>query len=759
VNRILLRAILWGGACFAPAAPRAAAEAPKGPAARAGAAFFEAKVRPVLAGSCLRCHGGKKQRGGLRLDSRAALLEGGEHGPAVVPGDPDNSLLVQAVRHAHEDVKMPPNKRLPDADVAALAAWVKGGAVWPEGAAAAQLREERPWAFRPLWQGEPPPGPSGTSANPIDRFIRARLREPGLQPAPRADQRTLIRRVTFDLTGLPPTPEEVGAFLADTAPDAWERLVERLLASPRYGERWGRHWLDAARYADTGGFEADHDYPSAWRYRDYVIRSLNADKPFDHFLQEQVAGDELGLGDADAVTATGLYCVGPVLPESAMLPGLLEYEWLTDAADTTGAAFLGLTFGCARCHDHKYDPLTQKDYYGLQAVFAASDRPFPDKVRLLRIKGLNNLLSDAPVPQKFLSDPRCTVQTEGKTGFRLFHRDRPLEVRLLGRGELSKARDVVAPALPAALPLTGRGPDFAHVPPEKRRAALARWLTSADCPLTARVIVNRVWGWHFGQALVRTPNDFGAQGEPPTHPDLLDWLARDLIEHGWSLKHLHRRILLSETYRMRSTSDGPGLRADADNRLLWHFPRRRLEGEAIRDAMLACAGTLNGKPFGPPVVPPLGKEELTGLFDARGKWPVTKDASEHARRSVYLLVRRTFVYPLFAAFDPPELMTSCPRRAPTVVPAQALTLLNSPVADRQSAAFARRLLRECGPGPEQVVARAWLLAFGRPPERNEAERAVAFLRERTAAHQGKAEAALTELCLALFNANEFVYVD
>jgi hypothetical protein len=514
-----------------------------------------------------------------------------------------------------------------------------------------------------------------------------------------------------------------------------------------------------ARYADTGGFEADHNYPSAWRYRDYVIRALNADKPFDRFLLEQVAGDELWPGDGDAVTATGLYCVGPALAESAMVPRLLEYEWLSDAADTTGAAFLGLTFGCARCHDHKYDPLTQKDYYGLQAVFAASDRPFPDKIRLLCIKALNNLLSDAPVPKEVLNDPRCTVHTEGQTGFHLFHRDRPLEVRLLQRGELSKAREVVAPAVPAALPLAGRGPDFAHVAPNRRRAALARWLTSADCPLTARVIVNRVWGWHFGQALVRTPSDFGAQGEPPTHPELLDWLARDLIDHGWSLKHLHRRILLSETYRMRSAADDPGLRADADDRLLWHFPRRRLEGEAIRDAMLSCAGTLNAKPFGPPVVPPLGKEELTGLFDAKSKWPVTKDASEHTRRSVYLLVRRTFVYPLFAAFDPPESMTSCPGRLPTVVPAQALTLLNSPVADQQSAAFARRLQRECGPGAERTVARAWQLAFGRPPERKESERAVAFLRDRTVAHGGKAEEALAELCLALFNANEFVYID
>ena len=272
---------------------------------------------------------------------------------------------------------------------------------------------------------------------------------------------------------------------------------------------------------------------------------------------------------------------------------------------------------------------------------------------------------------------------------------------------------------------------------------------SSDNPLVARVLVNRVWGWHFGQALVRTPNDFGAQGEPPTHPELLDWLARDLVEHGWSLKRLHRLILLSSTYRMSSIADASAVRLDPENRLLTRFPRRRLEGEAIRDAMLACAGTLNDRPFGPPVVPPLGKEELAGLFDARGKWPVTRDAREHARRSVYLLARRTFTYPLFAAFDPPEVMVSCPQRARTVVPAQALTLLNSPLAREQSAAFARRLLAECGDRPEALVARAWRLAFGRPATPREAERAAQFLRKRPVA----------DLCLALFNANEFVYVD
>jgi hypothetical protein len=320
------------------------------------------------------------------------------------------------------------------------------------------------------------------------------------------------------------------------------------------------------------------------------------------------------------------------------------------------------------------------------------------------------------------------------------------------------------PAVPAVLPRA----DLATVPPAQRRAALARWLTGPDHPLTARVLVNRVWGWHFGQAIVRTPNDFGTQGEPPTHPELLDWLARDFMDHGWSLKHLHRRILLSRTYQMRSVAGGRGLQVDPRNRLLWHFPRQRLEGEAIRDALLACAGNLNTKLFGPPVVPPLSSQELTGLFDTKTKWPVTQDAAEHTRRSVYILVRRTFVYPLFAAFDPPEVMVSCPQRAPTVVPAQALTLLNSPLAREQAAAFAQRLLQECGHQPEKLAARAWRLAFGRDITAKETQRAVIFLQERTNALAGNAsapamasarQAALAELCLALLNANEFVFVD
>jgi hypothetical protein len=616
--------------------------------------------------------------------------------------------------------------------------------------------EKKPWALAPIQNVRVPPDRDGWSASPVDRFLRARQRERGLEPTGLAGKRTLIRRLTFDLIGLPPTPAEVEAFVADHSPDAYAKLVERLLASPHYGERWGRHWLDVVRYADTGGFEQDYLYVNAWRYRDYVIRSLNADKPFDRMIQEQIAGDELWPEDPDAVAATGMYAVGPVLGESAMVSGQLEYEWLTDAVDTTGSAFLGLTLACCRCHNHKYDPFTQKDYFALQAIFAASDRPFPERVRVGRIKSLNGILSEVPLPKKLENDRRCTVKTEAMVGLRLFHRAQPLTIHRLHRGELSKAREVALPALPVVLRDDPQGSktrpgawDFTPVRAEQRRAAFARWLTSPDNPLTARVLVNRVWGWHFGQGIVRTPNDFGAQGEAPTHPELLDWLARDFSARGWSLKHLHRRILLSRTYQLDSAAQGSGVQLDPENRLLWHFPRRRLEGEVIRDSLLACAGTVNLKPFGPAVVPPLSKTELTGLFDVKAKWPVTKDAAEHTRRSVYLVVRRTFIHPLLAAFDAPEMMTSCPQRSRTVVPTQALTLLNSPLAREQADAFAGRLLSECGDREANIIDRAWQLSFARLPTPAESRYALDFLKQQP----------LAGLCLALFNANEFIYID
>lgn len=639
--------------------------------------------------------------------------------------------------------------------VCVLAALMGSPAAW-----AADGQHPLPWSFNPL--GDPrPPVNSGAKwgTNGIDAFVLAQLRERGLGPVKEASRIVLLRRACFDLAGLPPSPDQIESFLNDSRPDAYERLIDRLLASPQYGEQWAKHWLDTVRYADTSGFEKDHLYPDAWKYRDYVIRSLNADKPYDRFIREQIAGDELWPEDPDAVTATAMYCVGPAVDEAAMKSTELEHEWRTDSVDTTGAAFLGLTLGCARCHDHKYDPLTQKDYYALHAVFGDTDRPYPQAIRLLRIKGLNGWLSDAPVPKKFLNDPRCTVETEQQVGgFHLFHRQQPLTVHLLRRGQFSMPQEAVSPAVPAVFHKDDEHREFGEVPLDHRRTALADWIASPQNPLTARVIVNRVWAWHFGEGIVRTPNDFGNQGELPTHPQLLDYLARDFIQHGWSLKHLHKLIMLSSTYRMESIPDPKAADLDPENRLLSHFSRLRLDGESIRDAILACAGTLNPKQFGPAVVPPLDGQELAGLFDAKSKWPITKDPSEHTRRSVYLLVRRTFALPMFAAFDAPDVMVSCPRRFQTTVPTQSLTLFNSPFVREQAGAMAKRLIDECGKGDRKAIARAWLLCFSRPPNESEISKADEFLEDQSRRLSDR-QAALSALCLALLNANEFVYID
>jgi hypothetical protein len=609
------------------------------------------------------------------------------------------------------------------------------------------------WAFRPVREPAVPvcrdPMAAAWVKSPIDAFILARLEASGLKLASPADRRTLIRRVTLDLTGLPPTPEEIDAFLADTSPDAFAKVVDRLLASPHYGERWGRHWLDVARYADSGGFETDIFFGSAWRYRDYVIRSFNADKPYDRFVKEQIAGDELYPGDREALVGTGLYAVGPVLQEADMVPGKLDYDWLTDAVDTTGSAFLGLTLGCARCHDHKYDPISQWDYFALQSVFAGSDLcDFkPDGTRLrehvilkkteTEFEQARKKVDPKTKPGDFDEYPEIPLRGLG-------HRSNPVAVRLLKRGELSHPGDPIEPGLPAEL-AAGRKLD--GVPREKWRTALAEWVADPKNPLTVRVLVNRIWQGHFGRGLVDTPNDFGTRGERPTHPELLEWLAVEFVEHGWSLKHLHRRIVLSSTYQMSSAAGPEALRKDPDNRLLGRFQPRRVEAEVVWDGMRAVAGTFDRRMYGLPVFPPLDGRELIGNYK---KWPADPPAAAN-RRAVYVVVRRSFRFPALGAFDPPDNVSSCGRRDVTIVPGQALTLLNNRAARDQAAAFADRLLRETDGRPEAVVARAWLIAYGRPIADDERRDAVAFL--------GACDkVAVTELCVALFNTNEFVYL-
>jgi hypothetical protein len=722
------------------------------PVSSAAEVDYGRDVLPILTAHCFACHGpdAGARKADLRLDTpdRAAGAGG-----VIVPGQPARSELITRVTAADADGRMPPPKagaRLTAGQVRVLRSWIEQGARYTEH-----------WAFQPVRRPPVPElrTPNSAIRNPVDAFVLARLEKEGLKPAPRASREVLLRRVTIDLTGLPPTPEEVEAFLKDDSPDAYGKVVERLLASPQYGERWARHWLDVARYADSGGFETDIFFGGAWRYRDYVIRSFNADKPYDRFIREQIAGDELFPGDREARVATSLYAVGPVLQEAGMVPGKLDYDWLTDAVDTTGSAFLGLTVGCARCHDHKYDPVSQKDYFALQALFAGSDLfDFKSDGSVLRehvaLKKTETEFEQARKKKDARKEPGDYDEYPEIPLRGLGHRSKSLPVRLLKRGELNTPGDAVKPALPAKL-AGGVSPD--GVPREKWRSTLADWVASTDNPLTARVVVNRVWQWHFGQGLVRTPNDFGTRGERPTHPELLDWLASDLIEHSWSLKHLHRRIVLSNAYQASSGASPAALRLDPDNRLLGRFAPRRVEAEVVWDGTRAVAGTLDRRTFGLPVFPPLDEHELIGNYK---KWPASP-AAEANRRAVYVVARRSFRFPPLGAFDLPETTASCGQRDCTIVPNQGLTLLNNRSAREQAAAFAGRLLRETDRTPEAVAARAWLYAYGRRITDDERREAAAFLRDRESAAAGAADpraAAVTELCVALFNTNEFVYL-
>jgi mono/diheme cytochrome c family protein len=749
------------------------------PAARVD---FNRDVLPILSARCFACHGpdASQRKAGLRLDARADALAERDDDPAITPGRPDKSALITRVSHAKAG-RMPPPKAGPaltHEQVEVLTRWIEQGAEYADH-----------WAFvAPKRPPLPRVADGAWPQTPVDAFVLQALEARGLKHAPKASREVLIRRATLDLTGLPPTPAEVKAFLADTAPDAYERLIERLLASPHYGERWGRHWLDVVRYADSGGFETDIFYSHAWRYRDYVIRAFNADKPFDRFLKEQIAGDELYPGDAEALLATSVFTIGPVLEESAMVKGWLEYDLLTDMVDTTGSAFLGLTLGCARCHDHKYDPVSQKDYYALQGLFAASDlydiKPdgsrtnqggkLPIKSTLAvfeleQAKARARRLSDAEGRSRYLKQvaeyyagkgagrPEDGMMHLGEPSLIpvrvLAHRPKPLEIRLLKRGELDTPGAVVAPGLPETLAGATARKD---IPAKERRAALAEWIASKDNPLTARVIVNRVWQWHFGQGLVRTPNDFGVRGERPTHPELLDWLTVEFVKHGWSLKHLHRVILRSAAYQMASAVDPAILEADPDNRWVTRFQPRRVEAEVIWDLQRAAAGTLDLTMFDLPFAPPLDAQEQIGNFR---RWPASLP-EEANRRALYILVKRSFRFPMFSAFDLPDNVNSCGQRDSTVVPNQALTLLNNKLVHEQARAFAKRLLAETDGTPAAVAELAWWYAYGRPIAAHERQKVTAFLAARRRAHGGEGAElrAAQELCLALFNTNEFIYL-
>ncbi len=914
-------------AIAAPARDEATVEEPRAASAEE-AAFFEAKVRPVLVDSCFQCHGPRKQSGGLRLDSRASALQGGDGGPALIPGEPEKSPLVLAARHDGE-LKMPPKGKLPDPAVAALAAWVKMGAPWSAGSNPTSRAQNEPngtlWSLKPVVD---PPLPrvehSDRVASPVDAFILAKLEARKLEPSPPADKRTLIRRATFDLTGLPPTPAEVDAFLGDDSPEAFARVVDRLLASPRYGEAWGRHWLDVARYADTKGyvFTEEKRYPYSYTYRDYVIRSFNEDKPYDRFILEQVAADRLPpTDDKRPLAALGFLTVGRRFLND-------QNEIIDDRIDVVTRGLMGLSVTCARCHDHKFDPIPTEDYYSLHGVFASSvepanlpglpdpvpeaDKASYDKERQARLDAVEKLKGDdkakleaemrdhlaalteaaaeldfeanrdgkldevarkhkvAPERLRFLAgrlkkvfeagqahdpflapwrafaalpaadfeakaaelaeqlveepdpdhpvdplvlkafegDPPKTLAEVARRYGGLFEKAAkadaadaslgPIRARLaadggllvippdalkkvLNRAEREKLQatekkveelDVAHPGSPARAMVLNDAPNPTEphvflrgnpgrpgkaVPRRFLRALspggeakpfgegsgrldLARAIASPDNPLTPRVMVNRIWHHHFGVGLVATPSDFGFRGDPPTHPELLDFLARRFVEGGWSVKAIHRMILLSSTYQQKSDHRDDGFAADPRNQLLWRQNRRRLEFESMRDAVLAVAGKLDLRMGGRPVE----------LFDPK---------AISTRRSVYGYVDRYDLDATFRTFDFPSPDISAPLRPVTTVPQQALFLMNSPFLLDQARALARRDGLPPASEGDARIARLYLDLFGRPAEAREVEAGRKFLAALPPVEDEKAPGPWDEYAQALLMTNEFMFLD
>jgi mono/diheme cytochrome c family protein len=676
------------------------------------------RMRPILS-RCIECHASEDPAGGLDLTTRQAALRGGESGAAIRPGDAARSLVYRKVAAR----KMPPKEPLSADQVALVRAWVEAGAEWDTSLSApsATAGEAGLWALRPIVQPEPPTVRSAAwVADPIDAFILAGLDRAGLAPAPPADRLTLIRRATFDLLGLPPTPAEIDAFVEDSSPSAYERLIDRLLASPHHGERWARHWLDVARFSESNGFEHDRIRDHAWRYRDYVIGSLNADRPYERFVREQVAGDVLEPTSREAIIATGFLVAGPwdeanQLQKSATMRQRAREEELEDMVAAVGQTFLGLTINCARCHDHKFDPVRQRDYYRVKAALEGV------------LHGNRPLASGKKGDSVYAACPQA-----------------PPPTFVLLRGDVEKPGErVAAGGLSAVRSPT---PDFGlavDAPESVRRRKLAGWLADPANPLTARVLVNRVWHYHFGTGLVATPNDLGRNGERPSHPELLDWLAADFLAHGTSLKALHRRIMLSNTYRQSSRFDARAAAADADDRLLWRYPARRLEAEAIRDAMLRASGLLSTQMAGPSFQPftlTVFNSNFYNLADFAGP--------AYDRRTVYRININSAKDPLLETLDCPDPSVKAPRRAATTTPLQALGLMNDPFVLRQARGLADRAREEAGRETAAQVDRIYRLTLGRRPEGTERRRAVDLVRE----------AGLEELAWTLFNSSEFLYV-
>lgn len=824
---------------------------------------FVRDIYPVIHAECIRCHGPEKAKGDLRLDDWNHAKKGGDEGPAIVPGKPDESPFFKRMISTDEDERMPRGSDpLSPAIIAAVRAWIVAGAPWPADAADKAAKQQKIWwSFQPLLTVEAPVASGTWSRTPVDRFIAAGLAAAKVEPTPEADRRRLIRRATFDVTGLPPTPAEVDAFIADIAMDAWEKVVDRLLASPAAGERWARRWLDVVRYADSDGYESDQDRPNMYPYRDAVVTAFNRDLPYDRFAALQIAGDELEPGDPLAVALTGFLSTGPVSVMNAATPTdrlRLRYDELDDQVSTFSSAFLGLTVGCARCHDHKFDPISQEEYYRLLVPFASTRRarvnlgsaaefatytkrlaevegPLEDAHKRLRalLDGLKDnqakRIAKLPIPEsdrlrlrlpidaddqrqadilerfadeirhpaedfrkRFNPEQRETyLKISGEIIALLARRGEqpptvlsavdcgaaPQEMRLLERGIVETPGKAVTfgvlgvvnranhpqrkPAAATVVPDSERfglisQPEQAiaagSAPTSRVRSSLAAWLTDSRGgagTLAARVLVNRIWSQYFSAGLVRTVNDFGTQGDRPAQADLLDWLAGRLIADGWRMKGIHRLILTSATYRQDSRSDAAKAALDPDNRL-WHRQQPRpLEAEQVRDAILAVSGSLDRTMGGPGVKPPV-PPSLVATTSKNAYPRDAVDGPEVWRRSLYLFVKRSVALPMMEIFDRPTPSASCGQRSATVVPTQALLLMNDPFVRRQAVIFAERLRTQEKDDAARIDL-GFRLALGRSPTTEESRTAAAFV--------ARSKTGLDDLALALFGVVEFTRLD
>ena len=695
---------------------------------------FASQIRPLLRKHCYQCHGREVQEGGVRLDRKKVAFAGGKNGKVILPKNSKASRLLQLVGGTDKrGRRMPPKgegRALTKAEVDLLRLWIDQGANWPDSADAQPVRG-RHWSFQPIRRPAiPRVKRTGWVRNPIDAFILAKLERAGMTPAPAAGLRTLARRISFDLLGLPPEPDDVDRLIKDSSPNAWERLVDRLLADPRFGERQGRYWLDLVRYADTNGYEVDGPKPLAWKYRDYVIRALNADKPYDRFILEQLAGDELPDADTGTVLATGFYRVGPWDAERGASVQKSEviaerFNELDDIVSTTSQVFLGLTMGCARCHDHKFDPLTIRDYYSMVSIFNPLRRHHKGRTELTRPALPPHRMATATSTTK--TDKQASAPTQGY----FFYEPSPNApvTRLLKRGNPIQPGEVVAPAVPASL--VTKQPAFEKPDryTSRRRISLARWIADKNNPLTPRVIVNRVWQHHFGVGLVRTPNDFGRRGAKPSHPALLDWLSHWFVHDArFSLKRLHRLILTSNTYRMSKRRSAVAAAKDPDNRLLSAMPYRRLEVEAIRDAMLAASGRLRQSMYGPGMYPHVPADARRSGYNPQTVWKSfnERDAS---RRTVYAYVKRTLPVPFLDTFDFCDTTGSSARRNVSTVAPQALELLNGDFVNRQARHFADRLEREALGQSDRQIRLAYRYSLGRDPTAVEVAMMRRFLQQ------------------------------